>query len=87
VAADEKVGRVLHQLLPDADVVPSGIASDMCHHNVGIFALPSEYFWEAAAQFATVYVACYGTDGTNLFQLGDDVHGADVSGMPNLVTC
>ena len=41
VAADEKVGRVLHELLPNANGVPSGIASDMRHHNVSLFALPS----------------------------------------------
>jgi len=68
MSADEKLGRMIEDLLADAWVVMPRIATDVCHQYVSTFTSPAEFFRIEAAQIASVAVPEYSPKRTKILQ-------------------
>ena len=58
----------------------------MGHQYPDTFGLPAEFFGIDAADVLAVDIAIYAAQGPEVGQPAGDVRGAEVAGMPDLVT-
>ena len=86
MAADEELGRTGIEAAADAGVVVTGIAADVLHEYFDFFATEPVFFAEHVTQVASVDVAIDGAQGCYLPEAFGEFDGADVAGMPYLVT-
>jgi hypothetical protein len=86
MTANEQVGRLNQQLLPDRVVVMVRRAAYMFKHDVGLFDLKAVYFGGYAAHVLPVTVAIYGTQRGYSGEPLHDFIRTYVTRMPNFVT-
>ena len=85
MSADEKLGRMVEDLLANAWVVMAGISADVCHQDVGSFTSPTEFFGIETAQVASIAVPEDSPKRTKLLQSHGQFQRTDVARMPYLV--
>lgn len=86
MAADEKPGRIFPQLLDYRRIVARGVAADVGHQHANPFRLPAKFIREIIADIRAVDVSMDAAQGTKAGQPAGEVGGAEVAGVPYLVT-
>jgi hypothetical protein len=66
-------------------IVLAGIASDMCHKYGYAVAFKTKVLRHFPADYGVVYVPIYAPQGLERPQPVDDVHGADIAGVPYFI--
>lgn len=65
---DEELRRMGIDLLTDADIIATGIASDVRHEDIGSLTGPAQLFGIETSQVTAVTVATDSTEGTEILQ-------------------
>ncbi len=85
VSGDEEVGRAHKELSANAAVVVSGVAADVFHQDVCVFATKAQGGGVEASQVSSVAVAADGAQGFEAGKPLGEFECADVAGVPYLV--
>ena len=85
VATDKQFGRIEKELLANADIITSRVATDVGHQYVCPLTGPSQFLGVKPAKVTTVTIAEDSTERTEILQTHGQLKRTDIAGMPDFV--